>query len=95
MKKLLTYTIIAGLLVLPAHAETAKTTVNGLVCSFCAVGIEKAFGKVDAVEHVKVDLDAKLVTIHIKDGRTLDDADIQQVIKDAGYDAVKIERTNP
>lgn len=95
MKKLLVFIFALGLMAFSAQAETAKVTVNGLVCSFCAVGIEKTFGKLEAVEKVNVNLDAKLVTIKIKDGQTLDDESIKKTIKDAGYDTVKIERINP
>ncbi|MFY9288002.1 MAG: heavy-metal-associated domain-containing protein [Alphaproteobacteria bacterium] len=95
MKKLIIAVGLLSLLAVPAFAETAKVTVNGMVCAFCAVGIKKSFGKLDAVEKVDVDLDSKLVTIKTKDGQTLDDAAIKQVITDAGYDSVTIVRSNP
>ena len=95
MKKILAIVAMVSLLALPAYAETAKVTVNGMVCAFCAVGIKKSFSKLDAVENVDVNLDKKLVTIKIKDGKSLDDTAIKQVITDAGYDSVDIERTNP
>lgn len=75
-----------------AYAETIKANVNGLVCSFCATGIEKTFKKQTAVNTVKVDLDAKLVTIHIKEGQALDDETVTSLIKDAGYSVIKITR---
>ena len=46
-----------------ALAETITTTVNGMVCAFCATGIEKTFRKQPEVATVKVDLEKKLVTI--------------------------------
>lgn len=95
MKKLIIATALLSLLAVPAYAETAKVTVNGMVCAFCAVGIKKSFSKLDAVEKADVNLDAKLVTIKIKDGQTLDDAAIKQVITDAGYDSIDITRSNP
>ena len=75
-----------------AYADTIKATVNGLVCSFCATGIEKTFKKQDAVEDVKVDLDTKLVTIHTKNGKNIDDKTITNLIKDAGYSVTDIKR---
>lgn len=95
MKRLLICVLAIGLMAFPAHAETARVTINGMVCAFCAVGIKKTFGKLDAVEKIDVDLDNRLVTVVMKNGQTLDDAIIKKVITDAGYDAVKIERTNP
>lgn len=78
-----------------ANAETAKITVNGMVCAFCAQGIEKSFGKFDAIDQVHVDLDQTLVTVHIKDGFVLDDATLQKSINDNGMDMVRIERSTP
>lgn len=77
-----------------AQAETIKATVNGLVCSFCATGIEKTFKAQDAVDHVKVDLDSKLVTIGTKPDKTLDDATITKLIGNAGYTVTGITREN-
>ena len=95
MKKLSTLVLLMSLLPFAAHAETDKITVNGMVCAFCAAGIEKSFGKVAAVDKTIVDLDNKLVTIITKNGQTVDDAAITEIIKDNGFDTVNIERTNP
>lgn len=75
-----------------AHAETILASVNGMVCAFCATGIEKSFQKQAAVDTVKVDLEKKLVTLNTKPDKTMDDAVIKKVIADAGYSVVKIER---
>lgn len=75
-----------------AHAETIKVSVNGLVCSFCATGIEKTFKKQAAVENVKVDLDSKLVTVGTKEKNALNDETITKLISDAGYTVTGIKR---
>ncbi len=75
-----------------AYAETIKATVNGMVCAFCATGIEKSFKAQPEVGAVKVDLEKKLVTIDTKEGKTLDDAKIKKVIADAGYTVSGIVR---
>ncbi len=75
-----------------AHAETILASVNGMVCAFCATGIEKSFQKQSAVESVKVDLEAKLVTLSTKQDATLDDKTIRRVIGDAGYAVTDIKR---
>mgnify|MGYP003393313207 CR=1 FL=1 len=89
--------IIVALLLLahPAYAETARVTVNGMVCAFCAQGIEKSFGQMDEVASSKADLDNRLVTISIKPTKKLADAAIEKAIRDNGLDPVKIERTKP
>ena len=73
-------------------AETIKTTVNGMVCAFCATGIEKTFRKQPEVDTVKVDLAKKLVTITTKPGKTLSDAKVKEVITYSGYTMGKIVR---
>jgi len=75
-----------------AWAETIKTTVNGMVCAFCATGIEKTFRKQPEVATVKVDLPTKLVTITTKPGKTLSDAKIKEVVTYSGYGMGKIIR---
>ena len=73
-------------------AETIKASVNGLVCSFCATGIEKTFKAQPVVDTVHVDLDNKLVTITTKADQKLDDATVTKLIKDAGYSITNIVR---
>jgi len=75
-----------------AQAETILASVNGLVCSFCATGIEKTFKAQTAVEAVKVDLDSKLVTINTRPKQTMDDATITKLLTDSGYTVTDIKR---
>ena len=88
---LLILVILAGLSG-SALAETITTTVNGMVCAFCATGIEKTFRKQPEVATVKVDLPKKLVTITTKPGKTLTDARIKEVVTYSGYTMGKIVR---
>ena len=77
---------------LPALAATSvKATVNGMVCAFCAQGIEKRLSKMPASEAVFVDLKRKVVVVEAKPGQTLDQKAISAEIADAGYDVVKME----
>lgn len=75
-----------------ALAETIHTTVHGMVCAFCATGIEKTFRKQPEVASVKVDLHKKTVTITTKPGTTLSDAKIKEVVTYSGYTMGKIVR---
>ena len=75
-----------------AQAETIVATVNGMVCAFCATGLEKTFNKQAAVATVKVDLETKKVTLEIKPDKTIDDATIRKLIVNAGYAVTAIER---
>ncbi len=72
-------------------ADVAKVTVNGMVCAFCAQGIEKTLSKMPEAKAVYVNLEKKLVAVEPKDGMTLDLKKINAGITDAGYDVVKTE----
>ena len=92
MKRKLTTLIIAFGLTTVVSAETIHTTVNGMVCAFCATGIEKTFRKQPEVATVKVDLPTKQVTITTKAGKTLSDEKIKEVVTYSGYTMGKIVR---
>jgi copper chaperone CopZ len=92
MKRIaLTLVILVGLGA-SAFGETIKTTVNGMVCAFCATGIEKTFRKQPEVASVHVDLPKKLVTVKTKSGQTLSDAKIKQIVTYSGYTMGQIVR---
>jgi|MedtruStandDraft_1076414.scaffolds.fasta_scaffold00092_65 copper chaperone CopZ len=72
-------------------ATTVKATVNGMVCAFCAQGIEKRLSALPATHAVFVDLKQKVVAIEAKEGHALDTKTITAEITDAGYDVIKLE----
>jgi copper chaperone CopZ len=72
-------------------ATSVKATVNGMVCAFCAQGIEKRLSKLPATKAVYVDLKLKVVAVEAKEGQTLDGKEIMSEITDAGYDVIKLE----
>ncbi|QTN27433.1 heavy-metal-associated domain-containing protein [Rhodoferax sp. AJA081-3] len=85
-------TLALALAALPSFAaNTLKITVNGMVCAFCAQGIEKRINKMGATKEVLVDLKKKTIVVEAKDGQTLDGKAISAEIVDAGYDVVKLE----
>jgi cation transport ATPase len=88
---LLTLTILVAVSS-SALAETIKATVDGMVCAFCATGIEKKFKTNPEVDTVTVDLSTKLVTIKTKPGRTISDAKVTEAIEYAGYSIKGIAR---
>jgi copper chaperone CopZ len=92
MKKYLLTIMLMFALTAAVSAETIRTTVNGMVCAFCATGIEKTFRKQSEVESVKVDLKEKLVTIKTKPGKTLSDAKVKEIVTYSGYTMGKIVR---
>jgi copper chaperone CopZ len=76
------------------HAGTIEMKVNGLVCGFCAQGIEKTLRKNPATTDVLVSLENRLVAIATKDGADISDADLTKALTNAGYDVKEIQRTN-
>lgn len=83
---------VMSLLSVPAFAETLFIRVNGMVCGFCAQGIEKKFKEESTVQEVKVDLGQKLVTVQTKENEKLSDEKVRAIISDAGYALKGIER---
>ncbi len=60
-------------------AESIKASVNGMVCAFCAQGIEKRLSKMPATKSVFVDLKKKIVAIEAREGQTLDGKDYRRL----------------
>ena len=74
--------------------DTITFKVNGLVCSFCAHGLNKGIGKMDYTDknNVFVDINNQIVKVVI-----LKEPDIEKTIKvitDSGYDISKITYKN-
>jgi copper chaperone CopZ len=77
-----------------SSAATIEMTVNGLVCAFCAQGIEKKLKKFPATVEVIVSLESRLVALSLKDGQDIPDSDLRKALTDAGYTVKSIERTD-
>lgn len=77
-----------------AYATTIQMTVNGLVCAFCAQGIEKKLRKIPATADVFVSLEHKLVAVALRDGQDISDATLRKALTDAGYSVVAIQRSD-
>ena len=76
-----------------ANAATIEMTVNGLVCGFCAQGIEKTLRKNPATADVVVSLENRLVAVATKPGTEIGDDDLRKALTNAGYDVKAITRT--
>jgi copper chaperone CopZ len=90
MKKIL---ILFTLLTTSVFAATQKIEVNGMVCAFCAQGIEKSLSKIETTKDVYVNLDEGFVILESSnDG--LNEDKIKKIIVDSGYDVTKISLVN-
>ena len=86
--------VVAGHAVPSMAVETAKLSVNGMVCAFCAQGIEKRVSALPATQAMYVNLGQKIVAVEAKEGQALDLAKITAEITEAGYAVTKTETVN-
>ena len=93
MKKLLLTTIVLSAFLSNAAfaAQTIKANVNGMVCAFCAQGIDKKLRALNQTKDVYVNLKQRIVAVELKEGQALSNGTVKDLIKDAGYDVTSIE----
>ena len=85
---------LLALFPLAVSAATIEMHVNGLVCAFCAQGIEKKLRKFPATADVVVSLEQRLVAVALKDGQDIPDAELRKALTNAGYTVTTIERND-
>jgi len=90
MRKLLLALLLASGGTVQA-AQTITAHVNGMVCAFCAQGIEKKARALPQTEDVYVNLKQKIVAVQVREGQSLSGEALTSLVKDAGYDVVQIE----
>ena len=71
--------------------NVAVVSVNGMVCDFCARGVEKAFAKDPDVMKIDVDLELGSVLIAYGSEAQPSERDIDKRIRSNGLDVVDIE----
>lgn len=89
MKTVLLFLLLSVAAVAQA-AQTITAQVNGMVCAFCAQGIEKKVRALPQTQDVYVNLKKKIVAVQIKDGETLEAKTITALVKEAGYDVTEV-----
>ena len=67
-----------------ASAATIELTVNGLVCGFCAQGIEKTLRRNAATDDVFVSLENRLVAIATKPDTDIADEVLRKALQGRG-----------
>jgi len=76
-----------------AAPKTIQIGLDGLVCAFCAQGVEKKMKAQAATDKVFVSLDKKVALVSLKEGKDISDATIKAEITDAGYVVKSIARS--
>lgn len=85
--------VLAG----PAGATqptTIEMEVDGLVCAFCAQGIEKKLRQNAATADVFVSLEHRLVAVATKPDQDISDANLKSLLTEAGYTLRGVKRTH-
>ncbi len=77
-----------------AAQQTIQIGLDGLVCAFCAQGVEKKMKAQAATDKVFVSLDKKIALVALKEGKDIPDATIKAEITDAGYVVKSIARSD-
>ena len=72
-------------------AQSLKLQVNGMVCSFCAQGIEKRLKALPAAGPIFIDLRNKVVAVEPLPGQKLDAQKVASEVREAGYEVVATE----
>ncbi|MBL8329811.1 MAG: heavy-metal-associated domain-containing protein [Rubrivivax sp.] len=83
--------LTAHLAVQAQEARTAKVSVNGMVCSFCAQSIEKRLTAMPETGPLYINLARKVVAVEAKPGQTLNLDKLRHEIQEAGYDVTAVE----
>jgi copper chaperone CopZ len=76
-----------------SFAATIEMSVQGLVCAFCAQGIEKKLRKFPATADVVVSLEHRLVAVALKDGLDIPDKSLRRAVTEAGYTVKAMTRS--
>ncbi|WP_339747640.1 cation transporter [uncultured Maricaulis sp.] len=68
------------------QTQTATFAIDGMTCAMCPITVRTAMSRVDGVESVDIDFEAKTATVNFNPAVTTTDA-IGQASNDAGYPA--------
>lgn len=90
--KIIAFSLFLGIATVTS-AKTIEMEVNGLVCAFCAQGIEKKLKSFSATDAVFVSLEHRMVAVQLKDGTDISDDELTKAITNAGYNVKSIQRT--
>ncbi len=71
---------------------SVRLKVNGMVCPFCAYGLEKRLGEIASVDAVLIRISDGLVQIRTKEDQELTDEVLEDAVKKSGFTLTEIER---
>ena len=71
---------------------TVRLKVNGMVCPFCAYGLEKRLQEITSIDAVLIRISDGLVQIRTKENQELTDEVLTDAVKKSGFSLIEIER---
>lgn len=74
-----------------AAPSAVKLSVNGMVCAFCAQGIETRLKKLPETADLYINLKQKVVAVQAKPGQSLAVDKLKAEVVEAGYEVTKAE----
>lgn len=77
----------------PSTGKTIIATANGMVCAFCAQGIERQFKDEPAVDKVRVNLTNRWIVLAEAANLQITDETVRKHIANAGFETVTVRRT--
>ncbi|MFM8766305.1 MAG: heavy-metal-associated domain-containing protein [Rubrivivax sp.] len=73
------------------QASAVKLSVNGMLCAFCAQGIEARLKKLPETADLYINLKQKVVAVQAKPGQTLPVDKLKAEVVEAGYEVTRAE----
>ncbi len=71
---------------------SVRLKVDGMVCPFCAYGLEKRLGEIASIDAVLIRISDGLVQIRTKEDQELTDEALTDAVKKSGFTLTEIER---
>ncbi len=71
---------------------TVQLRVDGMVCPFCAYGLEKRLRDLPAIDSVLVRVSDGVVQIREKDGQRLTEEELRREVERAGFTLREVQR---
>jgi len=77
-----------------AAGGTVELTVDGMVCAFCAQGIEKKLRENAATDDVFISLEHHIVAVSMKGKQAISDEELKRVLTESGYSVRKVQHSS-
>ncbi len=74
------------------YAETVQAKISGMVCAFCANGLEAKFNKVDGVKKIDISLEKGSLSVEFAGKIKLSDEELKELITSNGYEVRSLKR---